>query len=140
MLLCFVDQVGRNVEVYVDDIVLNTKESGDLILDLEETFANPRRFQIKLNPEKCVFGVPKRKLLGYMVSERGIEANQEKIDAIQRMGPIRNGKGVQRLVECIAELSHFILDSKKRACPSTSSSRKGIASPGPLRPRNRLSG
>ncbi|WVZ97765.1 hypothetical protein U9M48_043278 [Paspalum notatum var. saurae] len=82
MLLCFIDQV------YVDDIVVKTKESDGLIADLEETFANLRRFRIKLNPKKCVFGVPKGKLLGFMVSERGIEANQEKIDAIQRMGPI----------------------------------------------------
>ncbi|WVZ84448.1 hypothetical protein U9M48_031478 [Paspalum notatum var. saurae] len=87
MLLCFVDQVGRNVEVYVDDIVIKTKRSGDLIADLKETFANLRRFNIKLNPEKCVFGVPKGKLLGFMVSEWGIEANKEKVDAIQKMAP-----------------------------------------------------
>jgi hypothetical protein len=51
-------------------------------VDLEETFANLLRFQIKLNPKKCVFGVPKGKLLGFMVSDRGIEANQEKIEVI----------------------------------------------------------
>jgi hypothetical protein len=78
MLLCFVDQVGWNVEVYVDDIVVKTKRSRDLIADLEETFENLRHFQIKFNPEKCVFGVPKGKLLGFMVSKRGIEANQRR--------------------------------------------------------------
>ncbi|WVZ58620.1 hypothetical protein U9M48_008872 [Paspalum notatum var. saurae] len=82
--------------------------SGDLIADLEETFANLRRFNIKLNPEKCVFGVPKGKLLGFMVSERSIEANKEKVDAIQRMGPIKNLKGVQQLVGCLAALSRFV--------------------------------
>lgn len=88
MLRYFTDQVGRSVEVYVDDIVMKTNKYDDLITDLEETFANLQRFQIKLNLEKCVFKVPKGKLLGFMVSDRGIEANQEKIEAIQCMGPI----------------------------------------------------
>ena len=72
------------------------------------TFANLRRFNIRLNPKKCVFGVPKGKLLGYIVSERGIKANLEKITAISNMGPIRNIKGVQRLSGCLAALSRFI--------------------------------
>ena len=69
---------------------------------------NLRRFNIKLNPEKCVFGVPKGKLLGYIVSERSIATNLEKIAAISNMGPIRNVKGVQRLIGCLAILSRFI--------------------------------
>ena len=69
---------------------------------------NLRRFNIKLNPEKCVFGVPKKKLLGYIVSKRGIEANPEKIMAISNMGTIRNVKGIQRLTGCLATLSRFI--------------------------------
>ena len=60
---------------------------------------------MRLNPEKCVFGVPKGKLLGYIVSERGIEANPKKITAISNMGPIRNIKDVQRLTGCLATLS-----------------------------------
>ena len=61
-----------------------------------------------MNPEKCVFGVPKGKLLGYIVSEHGIEANPEKIAAVSNMGPIRNVKGVQRLTGYLAALSQFI--------------------------------
>ena len=72
------------------------------------TFANLQRFNIKLNPKKCVFGVPKGKMLGYIVSEHGIEANPEKITAISNMGPIRNVKGIQRLTGCLAALSRFI--------------------------------
>jgi hypothetical protein len=94
MLWCFTNKVGRNIEVYVDDIIVKTKKSDDLITDLEETFANLRRFCIKLNPEKCVFRVPKGKLLGFMVFNRKIEGNLEKIEAVQRMGPIQNLKGV----------------------------------------------
>lgn len=63
MLQCFTDQVRRNIEVYVDDIIMKTKKSDNLITNLEETFTNLRRFHIKLNPNKCVFGVPKGKLL-----------------------------------------------------------------------------
>lgn len=88
MLQCFTDQVGCNIEVYIDDIVMKSKKSDDLNANLEETFANLRRFWIKLNPEKCFFGVPKCKLLGFIISNHRIEANQEKIKAIRRLGPI----------------------------------------------------
>ena len=61
-----------------------------------------------LNPEKCAFGVPRGMLLGFIISERGIEANPEKISAITRMGLIQNMKGVQRVIGCLAALSRFI--------------------------------
>ena len=80
-------------------------------------FANLRRFNIKLNPEKCTFGVPKGKLLGYMVSERGIEANHDKIAAITNMGPIRGVKGVQRLTGCLAAHSQFIAQLGEQGLP-----------------------
>ena len=67
------DQIGRNVQVYVDDIVIKTKEKSTLIDDLRETFANLRRFRMKLNLDKCTFGVPAGKLLGFLVSSRGID-------------------------------------------------------------------
>ena len=69
---------------------------------------NLQRFNISLNLEKCVFGVSKGKLLGYIVSEHGIEANLKKIMTISNMGPIRNVKGVQRLTGSLAALSRFI--------------------------------
>ena len=70
-----------------------------------------------MNPEKCVFGVPKGKLLGYIVSERGIEANPKKIMAISSMGPIHNVKGMQRLTGCLATLSRFISQLSERGMP-----------------------
>nr|ABA98749.1 retrotransposon protein, putative, Ty3-gypsy subclass [Oryza sativa Japonica Group] len=82
---CFSTQIGRNVEAYVDDVVVKTKQKDDLITDLEETFASIRAFRMKLNPEKCIFGVPSGKLLGFMVSHRGIQANPEKINVILNM-------------------------------------------------------
>ena len=81
------------------------------------TFMNLRRFNIRLNPKKCVFGVSKGKLLGYIVSKRGIEANPKKIMAISNMGPIRNIKGVQRLTNCLATLSRFISRLDERGIP-----------------------
>lgn len=80
-------QLGRNAEAYVDDIVFKSREGRTLIEDLEEAFANLRKVNPRLNPEKCVFGVPSGKLLGFLVSHRGIEANPEKIKAIERMSP-----------------------------------------------------
>ena len=91
------DQVERlkpTIVVYVDDIVVKTARACDLITNLAVTFANLQRFNIKLNLEKCVFGVAKGKLLGYIVSERGIKANPKKIATIPNMDPIRNVKGV----------------------------------------------
>ena len=92
-------------------------QACDLIANLAATFANLRRFNIKLNPEKCVFGVLKGKLLGYIVSERGIEANPEKITSISNMGPICNIKGVQRLTGCLVALSRFISRLCERGMP-----------------------
>ena len=92
-------------------------QASDLIANLATTFANLQRFSVKLNPKKCVFRVPKGKLLGYIVSERGIEANPEKIMAISNMGPICNVKGVQMLTSCLAALSRFISRLGERGMP-----------------------
>ena len=102
------DPPRATVAVYVDDIVIKTPRADNSFSTLSATFANLKRFNIKLNPEKCMFGFPKGKLLGYMVSERGIEANCDKIAAIANMGPIRSVKGVQKLTRCLAALSQFI--------------------------------
>ena len=80
--------------VYIDDIVVKSKQADQLIADLEQTFPKLRSNGIKLNPEKCIFGVPRGMLLGFIVSERCIEANPKTISAITRMGPIQNLKGV----------------------------------------------
>ena len=68
-------QLGRNAEVYINDILVKSWEARTLVEDLEETFANLRKVNLRLNPEKCVFGVLSGKLLGFLVSHRGIEAN-----------------------------------------------------------------
>jgi hypothetical protein len=87
-------QIGHNLEVYVDDIVVKSRQSSSLIIDLEETFNNIRCFNIKLNLEKCTFGVPRGKLLGYIITKHNIEANPNKILAIADIGQDRNVKDV----------------------------------------------
>jgi hypothetical protein len=99
MLRVFGDLIGRTVDVYVDDIIVKSREANDLIIDLDVAFRILREKNIKLNPEKCVFGVPRGMLLGFMVSEHGIEANPKKISANTNMAMIQNLKGVQKLME-----------------------------------------
>jgi hypothetical protein len=69
---CLHSQLGRNAKAYIDDVVVKTQEDEGLISDQAKTFNNLRKFKMKLNPEKCIFGVPSGKLLGYMVSRRGM--------------------------------------------------------------------
>jgi hypothetical protein len=113
----FGEHIGRTVEAYVDDIVVKTRKASDLLSDLEMTFKCLRAKGVKLNPEKCVFGVPRGMLLGFIVSERGIEANPEKIVAVTNMGPIKDLKGVHRVMGCLAALSRFISRLGERGLP-----------------------
>jgi hypothetical protein len=92
-------QIGRNVLTYVDDIIVKSTKQENHIADLQETFANFRQASLKLNLEKCVFGVKKGKFLGCLVSTEGIEANPSKIEAIFRMEPPSTKKGPNILQE-----------------------------------------
>jgi hypothetical protein len=104
----FRDHIGRTIEAYVDDIVVKTRKADDLVSDLRIAFSCLRANGVKLNPEKCVFGVPRGMLLGYIISQRGIKANPEKVATLERMGSIRDLKGVQKVLGCLAALSRFI--------------------------------
>ena len=108
LLHVFGDHIGRNVEAHVDDTVVKSRKVDDLVADLRIAFDCLRAKGVKLNPEKCVFGVPRGILLGFIVSQKGIEPNPEKVVAIRRMGPIRDLKGVQSVMGCLAALSRFI--------------------------------
>jgi hypothetical protein len=92
----------------VDDVVIKTLNSDMLITDLEETFASLREYRWKLNPNKCVFSVPWGKLLGFIISHHGIEANPEKISSITKMKAPTCIKDVQKLTGCMAALNRFI--------------------------------
>jgi len=138
MLQVFGNLIGKTVEAYVDDIVVKSREASGLVADLEETFRCLRAKGIRLNPEKCVFGVPRGMLLGFIVSERGIEANPEKVSAIANMGPIRNLKGVQRVMGCLATLSRFISRLGETDCLCIGYLGNLSTFPGPPRPRKPL--
>jgi hypothetical protein len=113
----FGDLIRDKVEVYVDDIIVKTKRGSTLVEDLTLVFNRLRATRTKLNPDKCVFGVSVGKLLGLLVSYRGIESNPEKIKAIEAMRPPAHIKDVQKLARSLAALSRFILRLAERALP-----------------------
>ena len=112
----FRPQIGRNVEVYVDDMLKSLDEERHLE-DLQETFEMLKRYKMKLNPSKCAFGVLSRKFLGFMVSQRGIKANLDKIQAILNMEPPKNIKEVQSLIGRVAALNRFVSKATDKCLP-----------------------
>jgi hypothetical protein len=111
------DLVRDIVEVYVDDIIVKTRESNSLLENLAHVFDKLRATSTKLNPEKCVFGISVGKLLGFLVSHRGIEVNPDKIRAIKAIRSPAHLKDVQRLTGSLAALSRFISRLAERALP-----------------------
>ncbi|XP_030963880.1 uncharacterized protein LOC115985046 [Quercus lobata] len=101
----FRPQIRRNVEVYVDDMLVKSQDEGRHLDDLQETFETLRQYHMKLNPSKCAFGVSSGKFFGFMVSHRGIEANPDKIRAILDMKPLQNTKEIQSLTGRVAALN-----------------------------------
>ncbi|XP_050277987.1 uncharacterized protein LOC126719481 [Quercus robur] len=121
-LLTFMDafsgqQIGRNMEVYVDDMLVKSKEELKHLDDLEETFATLKKHQMKLNPSKCAFGVASGKFLRFMVSQRGIEANPKKVRAIIDMASPKTVKDVQKLTGRIAALNRFVSRATDKCLP-----------------------
>ena len=113
----FRPQIGQNVEVYVDDMLVKSLEECKHLDNLQETFNTLKRYSMKLNPSKCAFGVASGKFLGFMVSHKGIEANPEKIKAILEMKPPQNIKEVQSLTGRIAALNRFVSKATDKCLP-----------------------
>jgi hypothetical protein len=116
MQVCLKDQIGRNIEVYVDNIEVKTNKVDSLLDNLHETFKNLDRYGIKFNPKKCSFRVPTRQL-GYLISERGIKGNPEKILAIIDMEQPWMLRHVQQLTGRLVALSRFISKLGENALP-----------------------
>ena len=106
--MCLDQQIGRNVEAYIDDMVVKSKTTDNIIADLEEMFATLKRYRWKLNPSKYIFGVPSSILLGYNVSAHGIEPNSDKVSTITNMKWPTYVKDIQKLTGCMAAHSRFI--------------------------------
>ncbi|KAK1583598.1 hypothetical protein Q3G72_025383 [Acer saccharum] len=121
----FVRQIGRNMEVYVNDMLTKSTTVERHSEDLKETFDVLRRYKMKLNPSKCVFGVPSGRFLGFQVHQRGIEVNPEKIKALEEMASPKTLKDVQRLTRCLASLNRFIAKSTDKCAPFFRAIKKG---------------
>ncbi|XP_074346833.1 uncharacterized protein LOC141685638 [Apium graveolens] len=113
----FKSQIGRNLECYVDDMISKSTTIPGYVEDLKQCFDNLRKNKLKLNPEKCTFGVGAGKFLGLMISNRGIEANPEKIKDIQEMKAPRTQKDVQKLAGSLAALRIFVSKLAERCLP-----------------------
>ena len=113
----FMHQIGRNVQVYVDDMLVKILHENDHLDDLQETFDILRSYKMKLNPSKCVFGVTVGKFLGFMVSQRGIKVNLKKVRTIMELRPPRTAKEVQSLNGKIAALNRFVSKATDKCLP-----------------------
>ena len=113
----FSKQIGKNMEVYMDDMLVKSKEKLAHLDDLRETFATLKQYQMKLNPSKCTFGVASGKFLGFVVSQRWIEANPKKVRAILDMTSPKTVKEVWKLIGRIATLNRFVSKATDKCLP-----------------------
>ena len=117
MTRMFESLLGKNIEIYIDDMVVKSKMVSEHLEDLQVVFETLRSYKLRLNASKCSFGVGSGKFLGYMVTHRGIEVNPDQIKAINNMQTPRNPKEVQKLTGMAAALNRFISRSANRCRP-----------------------
>ena len=110
----FEPQLGKNIKIYIDNMVVKSKLESEHINDLGNIFEILKRHKLQLNASKCSFGVRSRKFLGYMVTHCGIEINPNQIKAINSLQPTRNPKEVQKLTGLTVALNRFISLSANR--------------------------
>ena len=108
MTRMFEPQLGKNIEIYIDDMVVKSKAKSEHVNDLGNIFNILKRHKLRLNASKCSFGVGLGKFLGYMVTHRGVEVNPDQIKAINDLQPPRNPKEIQKLIGMTAALNRFI--------------------------------
>ncbi|KAM1166366.1 hypothetical protein ACFX2G_026113 [Malus domestica] len=113
----FTEQIGKSMKVYVDDMLVKSKHADQHITNLSETFTILKRYRMRLTPNKCAFGVGSGKFLGFMISQRGIEANPEKIKAILDMKEPVTSKDIQSLTGKVAALTRFISKATNICAP-----------------------
>ena len=114
MMRMFEPQLGKNIKVYIDDMVVKSKALFKHVGNLGNIFEILRKHELRLNASKCFFGVGSSKFLGYMITHRGIEVNPDQIKAINDLKPPRKAKEVQKLTRMIAALNRFISKSANR--------------------------
>ncbi|KAJ9544420.1 hypothetical protein OSB04_024127 [Centaurea solstitialis] len=112
--MMFKEHLGRTMEVYIDDMLVKSERSIDHVAHLKQSFDILRQYKMKLNPTKCSFRVRAGKFLGYLVTQRGIEASPEQVKAITEIQSPRNVKEVQKLTGRVAALTRFISRSSDK--------------------------
>ena len=117
MTRMFRDKIGHTVEVYIDYMVVKSKREIQHVDDLKEVFKVLRRHKLRLNADKCAFGVGVGKFLGYLITNRGIEVNPDQIEAVKHHKPPSNPKEVQVLTDMLAALNRFISKFANRCRP-----------------------
>ena len=117
MTRMFKSRLSKNIEVYINDMVVKSKAVSEHVGDLEEMFEILGKHELRLNTSKCSFGVGSSKFLGYIVTHRGIEVNLDQVKAINSLQPPRNPKEVQKLIGMIAALNRFISRLTDRCRP-----------------------
>ena len=110
-------QLGKNIEIYIDNMVVKSKAKSEHVNNLGNIFAILRKHKLRLNAFKCSFGIGSEKFLGYMVTHYGIEVNPDQIKAINNMQPPWNPKEVQKLTSMITTLNRFVSRSADRCRP-----------------------
>ncbi|GJR69623.1 reverse transcriptase domain-containing protein [Tanacetum coccineum] len=113
----FQKQIGRNLEVYVDDLVIKSRTEEEIIRDIEETFKTLRQINMKLNPKKCTFGMQEGMFLGYKVNADGLKVCPDKADAVLSLPSPRCLKDVQKLNGKLASLNRFLSKSAEKSLP-----------------------
>ena len=103
----FSDQIGQNLEAYVDDMVIKSTSEEDMIKDIQETFDRFRSVNIKLNPKKCSFGVKEGPFIGHFITKQGIRANPLKVKAVTDLETPKTLKDIENLNGKLAKLSRF---------------------------------
>ena len=108
MTRMFQGQISETVEVYIGNMVVKSKIEVEHVLNLVEVIKILRQHKLRLNVDKCAFGMGSRKFLSYMITTWGMEANHDQIKAIQKLKPPINPKEVQKLMGMVAALNRFV--------------------------------
>ena len=115
------DMMHNEVEVYVDDMIVKSEDRESHTVNLRKFFERIKEYRLRLNPRKCTFGVTIGKLLGFPVSDRGIEVNPSKIKAILEMPPPKSKKEIRGFLGRLQYISQYIANSPPLVSPSLNS-------------------
>ncbi|GJU77619.1 reverse transcriptase domain-containing protein [Tanacetum coccineum] len=111
----FSHQIGRNLEAYMDDMVIKSTSEKEMLKDIQETFERFQSINMKLNPKKCSFGVKEGPFLGHLITKQGIKANPSKVKVVTNLDQPRTLKDIQSLNRKLAVLSRFLSKGAERS-------------------------